>query len=283
MVPLFLFAHGLDLILPYIVCDTSSFCTNSYFRLTFRPPQLRRDFEGMGGGRIAVDQVEFLGKKVGTGDGYARAARRRGGARVIKGYRYLALPIGIDTGKDRGNHEDDGSRDGLDQSIAGVEPGKDDQGDSDGDQRCYPRDKVARPPIARKGNHRAHRSGRSARTCEDLDRIRNEQEKFPDQRVALEGELSLIQTRLHHLVETIANGKSTDSVIASLHQEEARRKVVVQELSRIDSLAQVVFLDAKRLAKDLRSRVGDIPTLFARAGAHNTPDAQEAPGWAYRL
>ena len=74
----------------------------------------------------------------------------------------------------------------------------------------------------------------------------------------------MIQTRLHHLVETIANGKSTDSVIASLHQEEARKKVVAQELSRLDSLAQVVSLDAKRLAKDLRSRLGDVPSLFAR-------------------
>ena len=97
-----------------------------------------------------------------------------------------------------------------------------------------------------------------------LERIRNEQEKYPDQRVALEQELSLIQTRLHHLVETIANGKSTDSVIDSLHQEEARKKVVAQELSRLDSLAQVVSLDAKRLAKDLRSRLGDIPALFSR-------------------
>ena len=97
-----------------------------------------------------------------------------------------------------------------------------------------------------------------------LERIRNEQEKYPDQRVALERELSLIQTRLHHLVETIANGKSTDSVIASLHQEEARKKVVAQELSRLDSLAQVVSLDAKRLAKNLRSRLGDIPALFSR-------------------
>lgn len=62
-----------------------------------------------------------------------------------------------------------------------------------------------------------------------LERIRTEQEKFPDRRVALERELSLIQTRLYHLVETIANGKSTDSVNASLHQEEARKKVFVQD------------------------------------------------------
>jgi hypothetical protein len=97
-----------------------------------------------------------------------------------------------------------------------------------------------------------------------LERIRNEQEKFPEQCVALERELSLIQTRLHRLVETIANGKSTESVIASLHQEEARKKVVAQELSRLDNLSQVVSLDAKRLAKDLRSRLGDIPALFSR-------------------
>jgi len=97
-----------------------------------------------------------------------------------------------------------------------------------------------------------------------LGRIRVEQEKFPDQRLALERELSLIETRLHHLVELIANGRGTDSVIDSLHQEEARKKVVVQELSMRDSLDQVVNLDARHLAKDLRSRLGNIPALFAR-------------------
>lgn len=37
-----------------------------------------------------------------------------------------------------------------------------------------------------------------------------------------------------------------------------------QELSRLDSLAQVICLDAKCLAKDLRNRLGDIPALFSR-------------------
>ena len=97
-----------------------------------------------------------------------------------------------------------------------------------------------------------------------LERIRSEQEKFPDQRVGLERELSLIQTRLHHLVELIANGRGTDSVIDSLHQEEARKKAVLGELGRFDNLAQVVSLDAKRLAKDLKSRLEDIPALFGR-------------------
>ena len=97
-----------------------------------------------------------------------------------------------------------------------------------------------------------------------IERIRNEQAKFPDQRVALERELSLIQTRLHHLVNLIANGKGTDSVIDELHREEARKKVVVTELARLNNLAQVTSIDVARLAKDLRKRLEDIPALFVR-------------------
>lgn len=97
-----------------------------------------------------------------------------------------------------------------------------------------------------------------------LERIRNEQNRLPDQHLALDRELSLIQTRLHNLVELIANGNGTDSVIDSLHQEEARKKVLLGKLERLDNLAHVVSLDAKRLTKDLRSRLEDIPALFAR-------------------
>jgi site-specific DNA recombinase len=97
-----------------------------------------------------------------------------------------------------------------------------------------------------------------------LERIRSEHQQFPDKRLSLERELSLIQTRLHHLVELIANGKGTDSVVNLLHQEESRKKTILGELDRLDGLAYVVSLDAKRLAKDLRSRLEDIPGLFAR-------------------
>ena len=97
-----------------------------------------------------------------------------------------------------------------------------------------------------------------------LERIRSEQEKLPDHRLALERELSLTQSRLHNLVELIANGKSTDSVVDSLHQEEARKRTLLRELGKLDELANVVSIDANRLAKDLRSRLEDIPALFAR-------------------
>jgi hypothetical protein len=97
-----------------------------------------------------------------------------------------------------------------------------------------------------------------------LDCIRNEQESFPDQRLSLERELSVIQNRLHHLVELIANGKGTDAVINSLHHEEARKKAIIGELARLDRAAQVVSIDAKQLTMDLRNRLGDIPALLSR-------------------
>ncbi len=62
------------------------------------------------------------------------------------------------------------------------------------------------------------------------ERIRSEQDKSPNQCVGLERELSLIQTRLHYLVELVANGKALDSVVDSLRQEEARKTALFQEL-----------------------------------------------------
>ena len=43
-----------------------------------------------------------------------------------------------------------------------------------------------------------------------------------------------------------------------------RKEILAKNLSKLDGLAKVVFLDAKRLAKNLRSRLDDIPTLFSR-------------------
>jgi site-specific DNA recombinase len=97
-----------------------------------------------------------------------------------------------------------------------------------------------------------------------LEQIRKQQTNFPEKRVALERELSLIQTRLHHLVELVATGKCTDSVIESLHKEEAHKKAVLRELAQLDKLMEMSALDAKQLAKDLRSRLEDLPSLFLR-------------------
>ncbi len=103
-----------------------------------------------------------------------------------------------------------------------------------------------------------------ASVAEALERIRKEQKKLPDERVTIERELSLIETRLHHLVEHIANGKATDAIDASLRQEEARKKTLLGELTRLDQLAQMAYVNEKQLVKELRTRLGDIPGLLTR-------------------
>jgi hypothetical protein len=68
--------------------------------------------------------------------------------------------------------------------------------------------------------------GLEASAAKALERVRDEQKRFPDQRVAIERELSLIQTRLDHLVEHLAKGRATDSIDASLHHDEARKTLL---------------------------------------------------------
>ena len=97
-----------------------------------------------------------------------------------------------------------------------------------------------------------------------LEKIRAEQCKFPDHRIAIERELSLIETRLHHLVETIARGKGSDSIFKSLHSEEARKVQLASELSELNDLSKVVSLDAKVLAMKLQATIKDVKTLLVR-------------------
>jgi site-specific DNA recombinase len=97
-----------------------------------------------------------------------------------------------------------------------------------------------------------------------LSRIRTDQQHVPDRRTILSRELSLLETRLHHLVELIALGRGTETVITTLEREEARKASILKDLAELDELAGVVSLDEKRLMKQLRERLGDLPALFGR-------------------
>jgi site-specific DNA recombinase len=97
-----------------------------------------------------------------------------------------------------------------------------------------------------------------------LERIKSNQEKFPDQHVAVERELSLIEARARRLLDLMGDGKGNVLMMKELDGLAERKEVLAQELKKLDDLALVADLDAKRLAKDLRSRLGDIPALFAR-------------------
>ncbi|HEX3203773.1 MAG TPA: hypothetical protein VHQ67_03405 [Nitrospiraceae bacterium] len=97
-----------------------------------------------------------------------------------------------------------------------------------------------------------------------LKKIRTDETQFSDRELALNRELSLVETRLRHLVEAIARGQGSDSLFASLREEEARKKVVVGQLADLNNLGNVTSLDAKALVRNLRRRLRDMKALLAR-------------------
>lgn len=94
--------------------------------------------------------------------------------------------------------------------------------------------------------------------------IRAGQTKFPDQRLAIERELSLVEARLRHLVEAVATGRSSDVVFDELHKEEAAKKALIGQLENLDRLTRVASLDAKRIEHHLQARVADVKGLLGK-------------------
>lgn len=103
-----------------------------------------------------------------------------------------------------------------------------------------------------------------ASVAQALARLRAEQTQLPDRRLALERELSLVQTRIHHLVEAIANRGGSEEIYRPLHLEETRKKTLVADLAQLDAMADTISLDEKRIVRTIRERLGDLPALFGR-------------------
>ncbi len=97
-----------------------------------------------------------------------------------------------------------------------------------------------------------------------LQELRKGHAALPDRRTAILRELSLIESRLTHLVEAIATGDKSEALFATLRSEEARKKVLQTQLTELDDLSMIVSLDAKRVARDLRERVSDVRGLLGR-------------------
>jgi DNA invertase Pin-like site-specific DNA recombinase len=87
---------------------------------------------------------------------------------------------------------------------------------------------------------------------------------LPDQRRAVERELSACNTRLAHLVNAIGTGKATEAVFIELHKQEARKKALAEQLERADRLASLSFLDAKRIERNLTERAKEITQLLGQ-------------------
>ena len=97
-----------------------------------------------------------------------------------------------------------------------------------------------------------------------LMKIREEQLSQPSRHDLLERELALVETRLRHLVEAVARGEGSDALFAGLRVEEGRKKVLLDELGTVQELGQVVSMEPRRVAFDLRSRLGDVKGLLTR-------------------
>jgi site-specific DNA recombinase len=97
-----------------------------------------------------------------------------------------------------------------------------------------------------------------------LEKIKAQQVHFPDRRSAVVRELSQIETRLQHLVELIATGQGTPTVIQSLHREEERKVNLTTELAQLQTVTTTLSLDEQRIAKRLRDAIGNLPALLGR-------------------
>ena len=104
-----------------------------------------------------------------------------------------------------------------------------------------------------------------------LQTIRAGQAKFPDERVAIERQLSLIEARLRHLVEAVATGRGTDVVFNELQKEEAAKNGLISRLTNLNQLTALSSLDGKRMERALAERVADVKGVLGR----NIPQSRQ--------
>ena len=97
-----------------------------------------------------------------------------------------------------------------------------------------------------------------------LAEIRAGQTQFPDQRLAAERTLSLIEARLRHLVEAVATGRATDAVYHELQKEEAAKKACLVQLDYLDGMTALAEQDGTRIERALAGRVADVRGAIGR-------------------
>ncbi len=97
-----------------------------------------------------------------------------------------------------------------------------------------------------------------------LKMIRAGQAKFPDERRAIERQLSLVEARLRHLVEAVATGRATNLIFDELEKEEAAKKSLAARLSHVNQLTTLAQADQHPIERALVARVADVKGLLGR-------------------
>lgn len=91
-----------------------------------------------------------------------------------------------------------------------------------------------------------------------LSKIRHLQTEFPEQRLALERQLSLVEAKIRHFVKEVGEGRMTDALYSELQQEEAKKKKLASQLDLVQQQMTLASLDSKQIERDLYARVKNV-------------------------
>ncbi len=97
-----------------------------------------------------------------------------------------------------------------------------------------------------------------------LERLRASQASHLDRRRELERAFSVVEARIGHLTDAVAQERATDVLLEALETEANRKRAISRELEELSDLGRVTSLDDQRLVKSLRARAGDVQTLLGR-------------------
>jgi hypothetical protein len=97
-----------------------------------------------------------------------------------------------------------------------------------------------------------------------LNRVRAEQDAFPDPCVAIQQELSLIEAQSQRLLDLMGDGKGSAFMVQELDGLAARQAQLQHELQRLDAQTQVLQLEPTGLHKSFDSGYVNLPDLICR-------------------
>jgi hypothetical protein len=97
-----------------------------------------------------------------------------------------------------------------------------------------------------------------------LERLRARRGKQADRGRDLQRELSLVETRMGHLLESVKRGRATEVLLETLEAETTRKKAILRKLGEMDERASIASLDVQRLAQELKWRATDARALLGR-------------------
>jgi hypothetical protein len=102
--------------------------------------------------------------------------------------------------------------------------------------------------------------------------LREAQPQQEQRRAMLKKELSAISKRQENLTNAIARGDAPEVLLDALRKEDANKRHVEAELTKLDSLDAMVAFDSAHIVRSVKSRLADVTRLLRR----QVPQARQA-------